>query len=588
MSRLPPGDLGEATNSNGRTPWLPLEFDGRPHPLKTWLFLLVCAAWLIPGLFGHDPWKYEEAVSLGVIQEMVWHGHWLSPHLAGEPYLQRPPFYYWLAAALVRLVGTALPPHESARLASALCMVVTLYSISRAAQALYGPRHSRLAVMLLVGTIGLVIRAHEINPDLGFLAGYSLALWGIAQARATEGNRELAAFGISPEVRGGVELAGLLTGVGIMLAYLSRGGLALGMTLPLLAWAAWRRRSQGSTLWPLLVLALGLPALGVGLWIWAASGLPNGGGSADPAWFAAWWSHEGSRILSPLRWIDQHADPGFYPALLTWYGWPIAPLALWTAWDAWRGRLGEADVRLPALAATIGLVCLGLGTAPREASSLPLLLPLALLATAGVDHLRRGAASFLDWFGSMTFGLFCALLWLGWVAQLTGQPARIVAYLDRQLPNYDAQFHWGPFLFSAAVSLLWLTAIAKSRQNARRAVLNWAVGMTTFWLLIMTLWLPFIDASRSYRAPFTTLAAALPGGHGCVASRGLGEPQRALLEYFTGMHTERLETGRGGDCPYLLEQTRHADTLPAAPEQLLWEGTRPGDRDEWFRLLRLR
>jgi hypothetical protein len=294
-------------------------------------------------------------------------------------------------------------------------------------------------------------------------------------------------------------------------------------------------------------------------------------------------------VLNPLRWIDARADLGFYPGLLTWYGWPVAPLALWTAWDAWRGRLGEVEVRMPALAAATGLVCLGLGTAPREASTLPLLLPLALLATAGVDHLRRGAASFLDWFGSMTFGLFCAVLWLSWIAQLTGHPERVVAALDRQLPNYNAHFHAGPFLFSALVTLLWLTAIAKSRQNARRAVANWAVGMTTFWLLLMTLWLPFIDASRSYRVPFTQLAGALPPTHGCIASEGLGEPQRALLEYFTGVHTERRELGRGSECAYLLVQARpDAGTPLALPGVLVWEGSRPGDRDEWYRLIRLR
>lgn len=584
----PPYGTPDGSAAAPAAPLLPLVFDGRPHPLKTVLFLLVCAAWLIPGLFGHDPWKYEEAVSLGVIQEIVWHGHWLSPQLAGEPYIARPPFYYWLAAAFVRAFGSRLPPHEAARLASALCMTVAMLAMARAAHALYGPRHARLAVMLLVGTIGLVIRAHEINPDLGFLAAYAIALWGLAQARATETNRELAQFGISPDLRGGTLLAGALTGTGITLAYLCRGGLALGMTLPLLGWLAWRRRAQAATLVPLLGLGLGLPIIGIGLWMWAASGLPYGGGSADPAWFTAWWGQQGSRILVPWRWIDGQADLAFYPSLLCWYGWPVVPLALSAGWDAWRGRLGEADVRLPALAAGVGLLVLGLGTVPREASALPLLLPLALMAVAGVDRLRRGAASFLDWFGSMTFGLFCALLWLGWAAQLTGQPARIVEYLDRQLPNYDAHFHWGPFLFSAAVTALWLAAIAKSRQNARRAVLNWAVGMTTFWLLLMTLWLPYIDASRSYRAPFTALAGALPTDHGCVASLGLGEPQRALLEYYTGLHTERVEIGRGRACRVLLVQTHgKATAIGAVQGRVLWQGTRPGDRDEWFRLIAL-
>jgi len=562
--------------------------DGTPHPIKTFLFFAVCIAWLIPGLFGHDPWKYEEAVSLGVIQEMVWHGHWLSPQIAGEAYTARPPFFYWLAAALIRVLNGWLSPHEAARIASALCVIVTLFAISRASNALFGSRHARLAVLLLVGCIGLVIRAHEINPDLGFLAGYALSLWGVAHARATERDRELAEFGIAPDLKGGVVLAGLLTGSGIALAYLCRGGLSMGMTLPLVAWVAWRRRNQVGTLFPLLLGSLGIPLICIGFWMWAASGLPNGGGSADPSWFYAWWHDEGGRILNPTRWIDHQADPGFYLALLSWYGWPVAPLALWSSWDAWRGRLGGVDVSLPAVAFLVGLVCVGLGTAPREASTLPLLLPLSLLAVAGVDHLRRGAASFIDWFGSMTFGLFCSLLWLAWVAQLTGQPAEIVAYLDKQLPNYQAHFHLGSFLFAASVTLLWIVVVAKSRQNPRRAVLNWAVGLTTLWLLIMTLWLPYVDASRSYRVPFIALAGALPSDHGCVASTGLGLPQRALLEYFSGLHTERTELLRGESCQYLIRQSAQRSRASLeTPGTILWEGTRPGDREEWFQLIRL-
>ena len=70
-----------------------LVLDGTPNAVKTFLFFSICIAWLIPGLFGHDPWKYEEAVSLGVIQEMVWHGHWLSPQITGEALRRAPPFF---------------------------------------------------------------------------------------------------------------------------------------------------------------------------------------------------------------------------------------------------------------------------------------------------------------------------------------------------------------------------------------------------------------------------------------------------------------------------------------------------------------
>ena len=35
----------------------PIAYDGTATRVKTILFLIVCAAWLFPGLIGHDPWK---------------------------------------------------------------------------------------------------------------------------------------------------------------------------------------------------------------------------------------------------------------------------------------------------------------------------------------------------------------------------------------------------------------------------------------------------------------------------------------------------------------------------------------------------
>src|SRR6185503_17383805 len=61
-----------------------IAFDGTRTPLKTGLFLLVCAAWLLPGLVGHDPWKYDEAVVFGVVTEMLRTGDWLTFRIAGE------------------------------------------------------------------------------------------------------------------------------------------------------------------------------------------------------------------------------------------------------------------------------------------------------------------------------------------------------------------------------------------------------------------------------------------------------------------------------------------------------------------------
>ena len=105
-------------------------------------------------------------------------------------------------------------------------------------------------------------------------------------------------------------------------------------------------------------------------------------------------------------------------------------------------------------------------------------------------------------------------------------------------PGYRPPWQLLPVLVSVFLTLLWLVLVRPARRSNRRAVLNWAAGMMLAWGLFATIWLPYVDSRRSYRSVAESLAAQLPGGT-CIASHNLGEPQRALLEYFAGIITVR-------------------------------------------------
>ena len=60
--------------------------------------LLLCVVWLLAGTVGHDPWKTDDALHLGVAFGMSG-GDWLVPRIAGDPWLVTPPLYHWVAAA---------------------------------------------------------------------------------------------------------------------------------------------------------------------------------------------------------------------------------------------------------------------------------------------------------------------------------------------------------------------------------------------------------------------------------------------------------------------------------------------------------
>jgi hypothetical protein len=142
--------------------WGRIAYDGAPTPLKTILFLVICATWLLPGLVGHDPWKVDEATTFGAVIDMLRTGDWVDFRIAGEPTLGHAPLYLWAAATLVKAFGGLLPLHDAARLASGVFMAVTLAFLSLSCRELMGERAGRGGVLLFIGCVGLLARAHEM------------------------------------------------------------------------------------------------------------------------------------------------------------------------------------------------------------------------------------------------------------------------------------------------------------------------------------------------------------------------------------------------------------------------------------------
>ena len=241
---------------------------------------------------------------------------------------------------------------------------------------------------------------------------------------------------------------------------------------------------------------------------------------------------------------------------------------------------------LPLAALVAGLALASFGRAAGELPLLPLLLPLALLGAPVLNDLRRGAANSLAWFGAMTFSLLGGLIWLGYCALHTGFPPRIAANAARLEPGFAAHFAWLPFIAAIVLTLAWIALIFRSQRSPHRSVTFWAAGLALFWSLAILLWLPWIDYGKSYRQLSRSLQASLPKQPGCIASQGLGEAQRAAFDYHAGIVTERTETHPRHDCRLLVVQSnaRLPEASPGAAWKKIWEGNRPGDRSEKFRL----
>lgn len=537
---------------------------GGPYrTLKQAALLLLCVTWVLLGVVGHDPWKTDDAVIFGVAWEMLRSGAVVVPTLAGEPYLVQPPLVSALAAACARAFGGVLPLHDAARLAVALLLGATLAALTAAGLELNGRRTRWLPALLFIGCVGLWDRAHQLSSELGLMAGVAGATWGLALAQ----RRPLA--------------GGLATGVSAGFAFLADGLLGplwIGATIAALPVFVPRYRTGAHA----RMAAMALSALVATAAPWPLALLLTA-----PTQLAAWWALQ----VDPAFWAGLGGDPLFLAKNLLWFAWPVLPLALWTLWMRGRGFNGGLRVpaiEIPAALALVMLAVLALHPEPRTIVLMPLLVPLTLIAALEVDTLKRGFSAALDWFGILTFGLLAGLVWWLWVeADRNGLSPRIARLFRDTEAGYQPEFGWIAFVLACFLTVLWLALVRPARRSNRRAVLNWAVGMTLVWGLYMTIWLPYIDSRRSYRPVAEALVARLPAT-GCVASRHLGEPQRALLYYFAGLTTVREERQPDHRCDTLLVQYGRfgADAPAPAGWIAIHEGRRRGDDTERFVLYR--
>ena len=537
-----------------------------PSPLA---LAAMAAAFILPGLVSHDLWKTQDAIGLGIVHGMAVSGDLIVPRVAGTPWLHEPPFYHWVALVFGKLFSLVMEFHAAARLASGLFVALAFWLIYRAARRWSDEETGRTAAgaafLILLGSVGLLVHAHEALPELASLAAMcgALAVLPHAQRRPLH--------------------SGLAFGAALGLAFLSATWIA-PLSLAVAAAAAcivvpeWRTRSGSLFLAVAFVLAL-LLALAWPLALALRSG--------DD--FLGWWQWQTTR-QAPLAESVRH-----FFATGSWFTWPAWPLAVWTAWSL-RRRWREPRLFIPGTAVVAMALLLILWGPPHDENLIPLLAPLSLFAAYGIFSLRRGAVAALDWFGVLTFAVFTGIVWLGYVALLTGVPAPMARNFARIAPGFVAQLEPFALLVAIALLLAWLFLIFFAPFTPMRGVARWAGGMVLLWGTLAMLWMPWVDYQKTYRSVALQLKSKMPVSAPCISQRGLGVSQAAALDYHGGIRAQPFDVVRPGTCPLVLVQGHPTHELDApgsgASGKLRWtklaDVGRPGDRAERYRLYQLR
>jgi hypothetical protein len=512
-----------------------------------WLF---CAAYVLPGLFGREPWKGNEFTAFGHMLALAeGASDWLNPSVWGQTPELDALLPYWLGAWAIQIAPPWLSAGLAARLPFALLLGLTLtttwhgvYYLALSPQAQpvpfafggeakpkdYARTIADGAVLALIACLGLTLLSHEASPILTQLAFMSCAFYGVA-ALPYHPRYSLTALSIG--------LLGLcLSGAPSFAVMMAIGS---GFLCLLDRQSTSKQAGRRHAIW-LLTMGLAVAALASYLDVWHWRLLPV--------------HNDWQTWRSLLR-------------LLAWFTWPAWPLAVWTLWRwrrQWTSLHWSRHLVLPmwftALTVTTAML-----TRSADQTLLLALPSFATLAAFALPTLRRSVAALIDWFTLLFFSGCAFIIWVVWIAMQTGWPAQPAANVARLVPGFEPSFGWVAFVVASAATALWAWLVvwrtAKHRHALWKSLVLPAGGAALCWLLLLTLWLPLLDFARSYKPWVQQIQgvmakqAANDMHNVCLLSYGLDVGQMTAFHYHGGFDVKVAEMTppeQQRPCPWLL------------------------------------
>jgi 4-amino-4-deoxy-L-arabinose transferase-like glycosyltransferase len=142
----------------------------------TILFVVAAGAFLLAGLGSYPLWDPDEGRHAEIARRLGEDGQWLVPRIYGEPYYDKPTFFYWIVRASFAAFGTS---ELAARLPSVLATLGTLALLHRLARARFGRRASAYAATIYLTSPLVIVLSRYCNLDatLTFFVTWACAAW---------------------------------------------------------------------------------------------------------------------------------------------------------------------------------------------------------------------------------------------------------------------------------------------------------------------------------------------------------------------------------------------------------------------------
>jgi len=508
------------------------EPDGQRIPV--WV-LLIALATMVFGVADHDLWTPDEPREAEIGREMAAGSSLLVPHLAGEPFVEKPPLYYWVLALTIRLFGNALGTTAAARAASSVFSLLTLVALWLTARKSLPGNKAVVAAVVLATMVGFFHVSHWIIMD-------SLLMFFVTMA--------VMLFFIGLEHPKPFVLFGAYLAAG--LAFMTKGLVAWALiALPWVAAAASRPRA---VLEKPLRHALGGILLTAGpAAVWMAAFHSYGGQGAWHEWF---FDNQLGRFLGRTHHLGHIKGPFYYLGVLPVVLLPWTPVCIaWLLERRWahppERQHGPSFpqrhlARVAAAWSWGGLLLLSLAGTKREIYLYPLLPGFALLIATSLEPLSR-------WVG-VFFKVLSGLLVVAMAALAAIRPD----YTGHAV-SVRAGFHL-PAALCAALGLLLFMDLRRHRH-----LVSGTAGIAAlFYLAAVWSIVPVVDKTKGYGEAVRRFIASIPfESREGVCGWDLDETNRALIPYYTRltltnvrdtMRLQKILEGNDSNCSMIVTQ----------------------------------
>ncbi|HVG04031.1 MAG TPA: hypothetical protein VM937_03730 [Burkholderiaceae bacterium] len=571
-----------------------MSFEHRPSParvteaaaakLPRWMFFALLVVYIVPGLFARDPWSVEDASAFGVMWTMAHGGaiEWWLPSVVGEPLPEEGPLPFWVGALMIRLFGGLVGDLVAARLVTVLWFALATsslwyatYRLARRPEAQpvafafggeansrdYGRTVADIAVLLVLATIGIVLRLHETVAETALFAFVAMLLLALA-------------LSLEDPWKGTLGAAVALAAIGLTRGLLPAAALTIAAVISVASFG--RHRALRA------IALIAVAAVLFATW-------PLGARLATPQavlYFDAWWAWNIREIagasVSNVLWFVRNVG---------WYTWPLWPFALWTLYS-WRSFLRRPHVLLPLLVTVASLLALLIVADPSDRELIAAIPALVVLAAFSVSTLRRAADNAIDWFSLVLFTLALLAIWVYFGAWNAGVPPKMAASVTRLVPGLDASVPVVATAIAIAATTGWL--VLASWRVRRRPKMLWrgpflaAGGLAAVWVVVVSIYGAPIEYTRSYASTAAVLSAQVKrvAGDSCVQGHHLPVGVRAMLAYHGGINFGP-QLAAPVPCRVAIQRDSErttSDDEPLRGWNIAYEFTRRARYDEVFRV----